>query len=91
MKVWKYNRDEYRRLFYLNRFGELPYKDYFFFRTKFHLVDLLIDQRIYAYAGRYWFKILVNKWKCGFSVRSFTWAKKVAIFKKKQTMKKKKK
>lgn len=88
--MWKYNKDEFRRLYYLNRFNELPYKDYFFFRVRFHLTQLLINFTVYAYAGRYWFKILVNSWKVGFSVKLFTWAKKAAVYKKKTSTKKKK-
>jgi ribosomal protein S19 len=84
MKLQLYSRDEYRRFYHYIMFAQLPYKDHFFFRTKFRLSTLFKNLKFFVFGGKLWFKFKVTDWNCGFSVRLFTWTKRVAIYKKKK-------
>lgn len=54
------------------------------------LTKSFLNRIIYSFGGKYWFKLKVTNWRLGTSVRLFKWSKQVAIFKKKQLLKKKK-
>ena len=88
--MYRYNLLDFKRIFYLKYFNRLPYKDFFFYQTTFRFVTSFINYKFYIYIGNKWLKIIVNRWRIGFSIKLFSWCKKVAIFKKKLFLKKKK-
>jgi hypothetical protein len=88
--MYKYILTDFKRIFYLKYFKRLPYKDFFFYKTSFRFVYTFINYRFYIYTGYKWFKVIINSWRIGFSIKLFSWCKKIAIFKKKMYLKKKK-
>lgn len=91
MFLSKYSKKEFKKIYYLQTFNQLSYKDVFFYKTSFKLIKFFLDTKIYIYTGNSWRKIIVRRWRLGFSVKNFIWTKKIAIYKKKQYLKKKKK
>nr|YP_010117043.1 hypothetical protein KQ443_mgp21 [Euplotes vanleeuwenhoeki]QPM99257.1 hypothetical protein MitoLV_29 [Euplotes vanleeuwenhoeki] len=84
MHLYPYSRDECRRFYYYLIFKQLPYKDFFFFRAGFKVPILFLNLKFYIFSGKFWFRIKITNWHCGFSLKFFTWSKKIAIYKKKK-------
>lgn len=87
----RFSKLEFKRFFYFTRFNSLPYKDHFFFRNQAYISKIFKNLIFYIYSGKFFFKLKINKWMNGFSVKYYIWPKQPAIYKKKQTLKKKKK
>lgn len=82
---------DYQRYFTYFKFGRLNYKDLFIFNTNFILNSYFKNTSVYIYGGKFWFKIRLNSLRAGFRSASFILSKQIAIYKKKQHLKKVKK
>lgn len=82
---------DYQKHYTYKKFSKLEYKDLFFFSPFQPVTSFFGRTVVYAYAGKFWFKITPGYFKHGFQLRSFLITKQVAIYKKKQYLKKGKK
>jgi len=89
-KLSKFNKFDYKKFYYRFRFGKLPYKDLFIHKNSFRLPFIFNKLVFYTHCGKRWFKIKVSFYNSGLSPFLFKWTKLVAIYKKKQYLKKKK-
>lgn len=89
--LWKCIKDDYRRIFYIKHRYKLPYNEYFFYKSSFRFINACIGYKFFIYTGKIWLKVIINQWRVGFSIKLFCWCKKIAIFKKRLLLKKKKK
>lgn len=88
----KIYRSDKKKLFYIKQFSNLMYLQRFFFNLHFiNFFFMLNLNHIFLYNGKKWIKLKLNQWKLGISLYQFCWFKKIAIYKKKQYLKKKKK
>jgi len=62
-----------------------------FYNRSSALPRIYIYSKILIYNGKSWNSRLVNRWRVGFKIGSFTWNRKLALYKKKKMKKKLKK
>lgn len=85
-----YNNLDYQRYFTQYRFKRLNYKDLFVFNRASTIDTYFKGLAFYVYAGRFWFKVRARQLRLGFKFSSFIFPKQIAIYKKKQYLKKSK-
>lgn len=79
------------RIAYYNEFRSLPQKMRFYFNSTQYVFFLPTQAaRLWIYNGYTWQAVTITKWTRARQLRVFRWTKQVAIFKKKQFLKKNK-
>lgn len=86
------NREDKKKITFFILFKYIPYLFIFNYKnnTKLFIQFNKINFTL-IYNGKFWQKINFSKWKLGLNLFYFIWSKQVAIYKKKQYLKKKKK
>lgn len=81
---------DYKKEFFITKFNTIPYKDYFIQYSVFRFSKNFKNKLFYLYSGKLWFKVRSNSWRAGLTGKMFLWPSLIAIYKKKQVLKKKK-